>query len=205
MSSYCGNSDCQNRQRLLPEFPISEKFRQYEQLALRVRSFAGLTGIHDRLDPYALAESVGLRVVPLESIAGLSEETKAVLQSPSGGWSGGATPMLPDGTHIVILNPSHSETRKMATLMEEICHVLLGHKHSELSAAPENSEAHRTHNQQIEEEAYAVGAAALLPYRALLCNLSRGQTIKTIAAQSGISQALVRYRIKVLRLSSYLA
>lgn len=204
MSSFCGNKDCLNRQRHLPESPVSEKFRRYEQLALRVRSFAGLTGIHDKLDPYTLAESVSLRVVPFESIAGLSDEAKALLQSPAGAWSGGATPMLPDGTHVVILNPSHSEARKMATLMEEVCHVLLGHKHSELSAASENSEAHRTHNKQIEEEAYSVGAAALLPYRALVCNLSRGLSVKSISAQAGVSQALVRYRIRVLKLSAYL-
>lgn len=205
MSSFCGNSDCLNRSRFLPAPPVSDKFRQYEQLALRVRSFAGLAGIHDRLDPYALAESVGLRVVPLDSIAGLSNEAKALLQSPtSGAWSGGATPLLPDGTRIVILNPSHSETRKMATLMEEICHVLLGHQHSELTTALETSAASRTHHQQIEEEAYSVGAAALLPYRALACNLSRGQSIRTIATQIGVSQALVRYRIRILRLSQYL-
>ncbi|MFN0112533.1 MAG: ImmA/IrrE family metallo-endopeptidase [Blastocatellia bacterium] len=190
-----------NRLHYLPTDTVSEKFRQYEQLALRVRSFAGLVGIHDQLDPYALAKSVGLRIVALDSIDGLSEETKALLQSPNGAWSGGATPMLPDGTHIVILNPSHSKTRKMATLMEEICHVLLGHKHSELSV---NSETGRTHNKRIEEEAYSVGAAALLPYRALVCNLSRGQSMQSIAAQAGVSQALVRYRIKVLKLSAYL-
>ncbi|MBL8189693.1 MAG: ImmA/IrrE family metallo-endopeptidase [Acidobacteria bacterium] len=185
---------------------MSDKFCQFERLALRVRSFAGLTGIHDRLDPYALAESVGLRVVPLDSISGLSDETKALLQSPtSGAWSGGATPILPDGTRVVILNPSHSETRKMATLMEEICHVLLGHQHSELTTATETSEASRTHHQQIEEEAYSVGAAALLPYRALACYLSRGFTIKTIATHAGVSQALVRYRIRVLKLSAYLS
>lgn len=201
MAGFCGNSDCLNRLHYLPADTVSEKFRQYEQLALRVRSFAGLAGIHDRLDPYALAESVGLRVVALDSINGLSEESKALLQSPNGAWSGGATPMLPDGTHIVILNPSHSKTRKMATLMEEVCHVLLGHKHSELSA---NSENGRTHNKRIEEEAYSVGAAALLPYRALICNLSSGQSIQSIAAQAGVSQALVRYRIKVLKLSAYL-
>ncbi len=205
MSSFCGNSDCLNRSRFLPEPPVSDKFRQYEQLALRVRSFAGLAGIHDRLDPYALAESVGLRVVPLDSVVGLSDEAKALLQSTaSGAWSGGATPVLPDGTRVVILNPSHSETRKMATLMEEICHVLLGHQHSELTTDSENAAAGRTHHQQIEEEAYSVGAAALLPYRALACNLSRGQSIRAIAAQAGVSQALVRYRIKILRLSHYL-
>ncbi|MBP6822084.1 MAG: ImmA/IrrE family metallo-endopeptidase [Acidobacteria bacterium] len=198
MPSSCGNSDCLNRLLYVPEPAVSEKFRQYEQLGLRVRSFAGLTSIHDRLDPFVLAESVGLRVVPLESIAGLTEDVKAVLQSPDRAWSGGATPMLPDGTRIVILNPSQSSQRKAATLMEEICHVLLGHKHSELSSA-------RTHDKNIEDEAYSVGAAALLPYRALVCDLSRGHSIKFIAAQAGVSQALVRYRIKILKLTTYLA
>ncbi|MEK7829778.1 MAG: hypothetical protein AAB401_01755, partial [Acidobacteriota bacterium] len=93
MSSSCGNSDCLNRLLYLPESTVSEKFRQYEQLGLRVRSFAGLSGIHDKLDPFALAESVGLRVVPLEAIAGLTEDVKAILQSPDRAWSGGATPM----------------------------------------------------------------------------------------------------------------
>jgi Zn-dependent peptidase ImmA (M78 family) len=92
----------------------------------------------------------------------------------------------------------------MATLMEEICHVLLGHQHSELTTASKTAEASRTHHQQIEEEAYSVGAAALLPYRALACNLSRGQSIKAIASHAGVSQALVRYRIKILRLTHYL-
>ena len=134
MSSSCGNPDCLNRLNFLPDPPVSEKFRNYEQLALRIRFFAGLSDIHDKLDPYLLAQSAGLRVVPFEAIDGLTESVKAVLRSPDGAWSGGATPMLPDGTRVVILNPSHSSSRKAATLMEEVCHVLLGHKHSQLSA-----------------------------------------------------------------------
>ncbi len=206
MYTPCGNLDCLNQLNFLPESPVSEKFRQYEQLALRIRSFAGLSDIHDKLDPYLLAHSAGLRVVPLDAIDGITDDIKAVLQSSNEAWSGGATPMLPDGTRVVILNPNHSNSRKAATLMEEVCHVLLGHKHSELSTGGNlNAEnAHRTHNKQIEEEAYSVGAAALLPYRALICNLLRGQSIKSIALFAGVSQALVRYRIRVLRLSSYL-
>lgn len=205
MSTSCGNPDCLNRLNFLPEPPVSEKFRQYEQLALRIRSFAGLSGIHDKLDPYLLAQSAGLRVVPLDAIDGLTDDIKAVLQSPNGAWSGGATPMLPDGTRVVILNPNHSNSRKAATLMEEVCHVLLGHKHTELSAGGSGTDnAHRTHNKHIEEEAYSVGAAALLPYRALICNLLRNQSIKSIAVHAGVSQALVRYRIRVLKLSTHL-
>lgn len=89
--------------------------------------------------------------------------------------------------------------------MEEVCHVLLGHKHSELSAGGSDTDnARRTHNKHIEEEAYSVGAAALLPYRALICNLLRNQSIKSIAVHAGVSQALVRYRIRVLKLSTHL-
>lgn len=201
MSSFCGNKECLDRHHHLPPPSVSEKFREYEQLGLRVRSFAGL-GIHDRLDPFALAEKLGLRVVSLDMIEGLSDELKALLQT-SQSWSGGATPTLPDGTRIVILNPQQSAARKAATLMEEVCHTLLGHKHSELSVT-QSSGNHRSYDREIEDEAYSVGAAALLPYRTLLCNLSRGQSIKTIAAQAGVSQALVRYRIKVLKLTHYL-
>lgn len=205
MSNYCGNSECLNRLSYLPEPPVSDKFRQYEQLALRVRSFAGLLGIHDKLDPYGLAKSAGLRVVALDDIEGLTEKAKALLRSPEIAWSGGATPMLPDGTRIVLLNPSQSQGRKAATLMEEVCHVLLGHKPSQISSGSESKDAQRSFDKNIEEEAYSVGAAALLPYRSLFCNLLRKQSIKSIAAQAGVSQSLVRYRIRVLKLTNYLA
>jgi len=204
MSKYCGNSECLNRLNYLPEPPVSDKFRQYEQLALRIRSFAGLLGVHEVLDPYRLAESVGLRVVALEDIEGLSEKAKALLKSPESVWSGGATPMLPDGTRIVLLNPSQSQGRKAATLMEEVCHVLLGHKPSQLSSGTNENEAQRSFDKTIEEEAYSVGCAALLPYRALFCNLLRKHSIKSIADQVGVSQSLVRYRMRVLKLTPYL-
>ena len=201
MSSFCGDSACLNQLNYLPEPPVNEKFRQFEQLSLRIRSFAGLKNIHDRLDPYELAKSAGLRVIAVEDIEGLSDKAKALLKSPDVTWSGGATPMLPDGSRIVILNPSQSQGRKAATLMEEICHVLLGHNPSQISAG---SQAQRTYNKKIEEEAYSVGAASLLPYRALLCNLLRKHSIKDIATQAGVTQSLVRYRIKILRLTPYL-
>ncbi|MBS1791826.1 MAG: ImmA/IrrE family metallo-endopeptidase [Acidobacteria bacterium] len=201
MSNYCGDSACLNPLNFLPAPPVRDKFRQYEQLSLRIRSFAGLKSIHDRLDPYGLAKSAGLRVIAVEDIQGLSDKAKALLKSPDIAWSGGATPMLPDGSRIVILNPSQSQGRKAATLMEEVCHVLLGHTPSQISAG---SQAQRTYNQQIEEEAYSVGAAALLPYRALLCSLLRKRSIRTIASQAGVTQSLVRYRIKILRLTSHL-
>ncbi|MEP7341300.1 MAG: ImmA/IrrE family metallo-endopeptidase [Acidobacteriota bacterium] len=178
------------------------KFRRYEQLGLRVRSFLNL-GIHERLDPLKLAGLVGLRVVTLKDVVGLSDQVKEVLTNSSHAWSGGATPELPDGSRIAIINPMQSQGRQAVTLMEEICHTLLGHRHSQITLAPDDNQNHRDYNDIIEEEAYAVGAAALVPYRALACDLSHRTIIKSIANHFGVTPSLVKYRIRVLRLTGH--
>ncbi|HMV47648.1 MAG TPA: ImmA/IrrE family metallo-endopeptidase [Blastocatellia bacterium] len=194
MTGSCGNKECLDRLSYLPA--ITSKFRHYEQIGLRVRSFIDL-GIHDKLDPAKLAETVGLKIVSLDAVSGLSEEAKAILSDSAAGWSGGASSTLPDGSHIIFLNPSQSPGRQAATLMEEICHVLLGHQQSKIGLG----ENHRNYNDSIEEEAYSVGAAALVPYRSLACNLARGQSIQSIARHFGVTQALIRYRMRILHLT----
>jgi hypothetical protein len=199
MPGFCDNKECSDRLSYLPA--TTSKFRRYEQLGLRVRSFVNL-GIHDRLDPIRLADVVGLRVLTLDAISELSPETRRILSDPSMEWSGGATPELPDGSHLIVLNPSQSPGRQAATLMEEICHILLGHRHSQIAYnATTIGENHREYNDSIEEEAYSVGAAALVPYRSLACDLSRGQSIKSIAQYFGVTQSLIKYRMRVLHLT----
>lgn len=202
MRGFCGNPECLDKLSYLPI--IEGKFRQYEQLGLRVRSFLNL-GIHDKLDPMKLAEAVGIKVVGLDAVEGLSEAIKRTLTDLSQKWSGATLPELPDGTRIVLLNSEQSARRQAVTLMEEICHVLLGHKHSRIRLASEtHTDNSRDYNKQIEEEAYSVGAAALVPYRSLACDLSRGLSFQEVANDLGVSVALIRYRIRVLKLTSLL-
>ena len=87
---------------------------------------------------------------------------------------------LPDGRKLIILNPTHGENRQNATLMEEICHVFLGHKPSRLAIENVNK-----YGQPIardyrgdEEEAYSIGAAALVPFSALrrMCQTGKNFT-----------------------------
>jgi Zn-dependent peptidase ImmA (M78 family) len=144
-----------------------------------------------------LAESLRMKVVSLDSIDGLSDETRKHLAG-SRNWSGGVTESLPDGTRVVVMNENQSRERRAATLMEEICHTLLGHTPSAISAGAEVEG--RTYNRAVEDEAYGVGAAALLPYRALSESLSRGYSVETIARRFGVTQALVEYRMRVLGL-----
>lgn len=171
------------------------RWRLFERSGLQIRAYASL-GIHARLDPFALANSFGLVVLDLDQLPGLSQASKDLL-TKGGAWSGGATTKLPDGRQLILLNPAQSQSRRAATLMEEVCHILLGHKPTPIGAEMMGG---RDFDRLKEEEAYAVGAAALLPYFSLKSCLTSGLTLKTIAQRYGVSTALVAYRCKGLKL-----
>jgi hypothetical protein len=60
----------------------------------------------------------------------------------------------------------------------------------------------RDYNKSNEEAAYAIGAAALVPYAALRKLVFDGRTADQIARRFGVSRQLVEYRIKVTHLWS---
>lgn len=183
----------------------------YEQRARSLREFAGLRRDDLPLDPYALARLAKILVVNFDDIQGLSPEARAhLLGEGADDWSGGAAArFLPDGRKIVILNPKHGRNRHRATLMEEVCHLLLGHDANRLAVPAEQNNGqslNRDYNQANEEEAYAVGAAALVPYTALKRFALAGRTAAQIARHFNVSRQLVIYRLKVSRIwPEYLA
>lgn len=189
----------------MQDLPPTRKGRHHEIRAQGLREFAGLTSDDQRLDPFQLAKYAGLLVPSFEEIAGLSDETREqLLKTSKDKWSGGAASVrLPNGKKLVILNPTHARTRHKATLMEEISHVFLGHKPSRLAIETRDKKGNalaRDYNPDIEEEAYATGAAALVPYQGLKKFVTSGKTIAEIAAHYNVSRALVEYRIKISRL-----
>ena len=185
--------------------PPTQKGRYYELRALGLRDFAGLRSDEEPLDPFALADYAKLLVVDFEKINGLSDETRAhLLGEGTNAWSGGtASRPLPNGWRLVILNPRHGAQRNNATLMEEVCHVFLGHKANRLHVVAETKDGKtmsRDYNDADEEAAYAVGAAALVPFTSLRRFVHRGKTSKEIAQHFNVSRELIEYRIKVSRL-----
>jgi hypothetical protein len=188
------------------EKPPTQKGRHHEIRGQGLREFAGLTGHDQRLDPFKLARYAGLLVVPFDDIESLlSQETLAeLLGAGKNQWSGGAASRrLPNGKKLIILNPTHARTRHKATLMEEISHVFLGHKPSRLAIEARDRHGNlvaRDYNAEIEEEAYATGAAALVPYAGLKNFVESGKTAAEIARHYNVSRALVEYRIKISRL-----
>jgi hypothetical protein len=192
--------------------PASEKRKQFELYALGLRDFAGVKG-EQPLDPFALAEFARLLVVDFDQIEGLSPESRQhLLGEGADQWSGGAcSRSLPNGWKLVILNPAHGQQRNRATLMEEVSHVFLGHQPNRLaiigddpgaggSKARSKQTLARDYNDDDEEAAYAVGAAALIPYAALRRFVGAGRRANQIARHFGVSRQLVEYRIKVTHL-----
>ena len=186
------------------ELPPGEKWRSFELKALGLRDFAQI-GLNEPLNPFDLARFANLLVVDFQKIKGLSKETQEHLLGPaSEKWSGGACSLpLPDGRKIVILNPNHGKMRTNATLMEEVSHVFLGHQPNRLKVVAEDERGRtvaRDYRKADEEEAYAVGAAALLPFSALRKAVLGGQNAEEIARRFRVSRDLVIYRLKVTHL-----
>lgn len=188
------------------DLPPTQKGRHHEIRALGLREFAGLRRDDERLDPFKLAEYAKLFVASFDQIEPLlTEQTrKHLIGEGQNSWSGGAAShALPNGQKLIILNPTHPRSRQHATLMEEICHVFLGHKPSRLAIETRGKDGRinaRDYNHSIEEEAYSTGAAALVPYTALKRMVKNGLTAQQIARHFDVSRSLVEYRIKVSRL-----
>ncbi len=186
--------------------PPSDKGRQYEIRAIGLREFAGLRRDDEPLNPFELAHYAKLLVASFDQIEPfLTAETSAhLLDKGKDKWSGGAcSQALSDGRKLIILNPTHGENRQNATLMEEICHVFLGHKPSRLAIETVNKHGKpiaRDYREDDEEAAYSVGAAALVPYSALQRFVEDGKTSREIARHFNVSRELIEYRMKVSRL-----
>ena len=189
----------------LHALPLGEKWRQYELRALGLRDFARARE-DAPLDPFALARFANLLVVDFDQIKGLSAEARERLMgSAADEWSGGAcSQALPDGSKIIILNPQHGRQRRNATLMEEICHVFLGHTPNRLVVVADEGgrSAARDYKKADEEAAYGIGAAALLPFSSLRKFVLQNKASVEIARHFRVSQQLVGYRLKVTRLWS---
>jgi Zn-dependent peptidase ImmA (M78 family) len=182
--------------------PPTAKRKVYERIALKIREFAGVP-LDMPLDPWQLAPHVKLKIIDIKQVEGLSEETRrTLLKDSTASWSGATTMPLPNGWRLVFLNTNHSRERQAATLMEEICHIILGHSPSQLLLPIDGVDRarFRNFNQAQEEAAYAVGAASLIPYYVLRMAVEQGISIERIARKFRVSKDLVVYRIKVCRL-----
>ena len=114
-------------------------------------------------------------------------------------WSAMSVPL--DEEHeqwAVLLNDCHTVERQRVTLLEEVWHILQGHKLTKIARI---AEAYgRTYDKPEEHDAYYLAAATLLPRGAVIKGVNERQSAVQIASRYGTSPELVDYRIKRLGL-----
>jgi IrrE N-terminal-like domain len=142
------------------------------------------------LDPYDAARACGVRLFGEDFFDRLSpEDRREALQAGAARWSAGT---IIDGQNVaVILNPTHDPVRRRSTLAEELAHIVIGHPPSLI----DSETGMRTYDEDVESEAYGVGAAMLLPYGQLFQLCKRGVPVAEIAARYQVSVQFTNYRI----------
>lgn len=179
-----------------PFLPWSERSKKWEPCAIKLRSLdAQQTPSAHLFDPWRLAPLVGLNVMKC-SYQGLTAIEAAYLQNLTRDWSGGvlAKP-LQDGRKVCMLNPMHPLRRNKVTLMEEVSHCFLEHKPTKIIVKV--GMGVRDYDKAIEQEAYGVGAAVLIPWRLLYPLLDAGSSVEELSEVFDVTTQLIEYRIKV--------
>ncbi|MEJ7655565.1 MAG: ImmA/IrrE family metallo-endopeptidase [Thermoleophilaceae bacterium] len=168
-----------------------------EKRAAGVRSDLGLDQIQV-LDPGALAGTLGAEILHLSD---LTDDEIALRRARSISFDGMASTHPADGTPIIVLNCGKPARRRIATLMEELGHLVLGHRPSRIYTDTELGVLRRSYDKAQEQEAYDLGAALLLPKERIQRDVGQRVLIEEIADAHTCSRELVTYRINRMRLA----
>jgi len=164
-----------------------------EQRAIRFRSEVGIS------EHQELPLDVAVRAIPGCEIFGLRHDPRLTYEQvvylrTEGYRAFGAMAKRLDDRVYIVFNDDHHPRRVRVDVMEEIFHILLGHREDIVTLAPRNGR-HRTHDSAKEAEAEAYAKAALVPYPALFAMLSRQTHIARIAEHFAVPVDVVHERI----------
>lgn len=150
------------------------------------------------LNPFELAKRLGIKVIEADTLAGMNAKDLGLLKALGADWSG--LSFRSPKALVVVLNPFHSRARKNMTLMEEICHSMYGHKPKvKISPLGPNEIDFLQYSQKDEKDAYAIGAAILVPFETLHKMVLEQKREKEIAKHFSVSADLIKYRMKVTK------
>jgi transcriptional regulator with XRE-family HTH domain len=178
--------------------PVSVSKEELERTAEQFRKDLGLSD-EQALDSLKLnVEGAGVEVIRLTGTDCVDPVTVRRLSTEMcDEWSAMSVPLdeIQD-RWAVLLNDCHTVERQRVTLLEEIWHILLGHKLVKIAKV---ADAYgRTYDSTEEHDAYYLASATLLPRRAVIRAVERRKSSTEIAKQFGTSPELVEYRIKRL-------
>lgn len=150
----------------------------------------------DCLDPYKLAEHLGIKILRPTEIKGVSQKSLTqLLKTDPDGWS--AITLRMPSTSIIILNTAHSHARQASDLMHELSHILLAHTPARVDVTDELILLLRTHDRSQEEEAQWLAGCLLLPRPVVLSIHRKGTNSRDAANEYGVSMDMLKYRLQV--------
>lgn len=171
-----------------------------ERTSTALRSEVGV-GIHDRIDPSALARLLGITLWTPEEVPGLPQPAlRQLLEADPDGWS--AVSLVRKGQPLVIYNHMHTAGRQATDITHELAHFLLEHKPSKMILSADGGLVLRSHDAKQEAEADWLAGAILLPREAMLRCRRLGWDEPQIASHFGASKKLVAYRIQITGVKS---
>lgn len=164
-----------------------------ERMAERHRRSIGAT-VHDRLDPWRLAERLGVTVVRPEEVPGLSPDSLAQLVvHDKDSWS--AVTLQFGKERMTIVNSAHAETRQRNSLCHELAHILLAHEPSRIDVSAKGYLILGSCEGDEEREANWLSGALLVPRAGVMRKLRESGNKDLLAAHFGVSLDLLRWRL----------
>jgi hypothetical protein len=155
------------------------------------------------LDPFRFADLLGVSVVTPADLPELAQDIRQRLAHDHRDcWS--AITVSDGGSHLIVVNSSHAQTRLNSSLAHEIAHIILGHEPSMMFMSPNSGMALRTHNEEQEEEANWLAGCLLLPREALLLLRQMGKSDEDACSEYGVSGAMLRFRVNVTGVAAQL-
>lgn len=169
---------------------------ELENIANNFRKKLGIKD-SDAFDPLTV-EISGIDIIEPSDLD-LPKDVFKQLQNASANWSAMSVPIDHDQNRwVILLNSLHEPQRKRVSLLEELWHILLGHK---LTTIVKIADCYgRTFEEDSEHDAYYLASATLLPKISVQNMIKKKKTAIEVSEEFGISKELVEYRIKRLGL-----
>jgi hypothetical protein len=165
-----------------------------EKLSEEYRNELGLNHA-DPLDPYALAEFLGVRIRRPEDIPGVPQDAlDQLLRHDPKSWS--AITLCLDGMgELIILNSSHSQPRQRSSTMHELSHLLIGHVAARVDVSEDGCMLLNSYDKEQEDEANWLAGVLLVP-RAAAMKIAASKAERGAAAHTyGVSTEMLEWRL----------
>lgn len=173
-----------------------------ERRSAAARQALGLSATA-KLCPWQYADHLDVLVYDANELDLPAQHARQLLVTDPHSWSG--MTLLEEGVYLIVLNSTHPQTRRTATLMHELAHISLEHVPAEVNVSPSGLVLVSDYSAEQEEEADWLGAALLLPEPALIQHRRQGVSPEAIAQIFGVSPQLCHWRCRMTGVEKRLA